>query len=230
MDAKPLSIGKILSERQRFIVPRTGAILRLSIFATAFAITPAAAQPSILAFQGLSGTSNQADVLRVFSKAKAENSCSAGQASNKSADGEVACGTLKVETYVVDNTTFELTFMFTLEGKLRYVSLLRIYGIPGPDGSGVPKSEIAIRYASMADLLSTRYGPAVREAPGAMFRSSTKIGELEWQPGRGQEWQEGGDRLKLSADAMERSQSPGTYWGSVHVFYTFARRGESGRL
>lgn len=191
----------------------------------------AVAQPlNLLAFQGLDGRSTRADALKLFPTVARENQCSKGQASSRSAEGETACETFVVDAYKVDNTEFKLTFIFTIEGQLRYVSLLHHYGSPHRDLPGVKREEIAIRYRSLADLLSTRYGPAVVDSSGLSLALASTVGELEWQPGRGSKWIAGGDRVKLFADAIEKRSEPGAYWGTVHIFYTFGRRSEADRL
>lgn len=189
-----------------------------------------AQSPNALAFQGLDGRSGQADVLKTFSKASRGNQCSNGEVTARSGDGETACETLVVEAYKIDNTDFELNFIFSTEGKLRYVFLIHHYGSPHRDLPGVKKEEIMIRYRSLADLLATRYGPDVIASPGNTVGLAGRIGEIEWQPGRGPKWAAGGDRVTLSADAMEKRLGPGTYWGSVQIFYVFGRRSEADRL
>ncbi|MDO9474030.1 MAG: hypothetical protein Q7J28_13315 [Caulobacter sp.] len=189
------------------------------------------AQPSAkLAFQGLDGRSAQADVLKKFPQATRENDCAAGETVSRRADGDVACESLVLDAYEVDGVDFKARFLFSIEGKIRYVSLLRQYGSPLRELPGVKREEIASRFSSLADLLSTKYGSAVADPPGSLLGVGRRVGDLEWQPGRGTKWMSGGDRISLSADAYEKRTSPGTYWGSVHIFYVFGRSGEADRL
>jgi hypothetical protein len=183
-----------------------------------------------LSFQTLTSRSGPIDVLKAFPRANHESQCFNGAKVSRSADGETACDTLVVQKYNVDNTDFDLTFIFGTEGTLRYVSLIHGYGTFGPQGTGVPKADIQLRFNSISDLLATRYGPAVKNPPGYLSYPTDQIGQLEWQPGRGTEWMSGGDRVELSAEARQLKSDLSLFNGVLQIFYTFGRRSEGSKL
>ena len=90
----------------------------------------------------------------------------------------------------------------------------------------MPVGTIKTTFTSLADLLSSKYGPAVADPPGSFLRRGVADSELEWQPGRGTKWQAGGDRISLSSDGTESKTTPGLFRGTVQIFYRLARRNE----
>ena len=191
--------------------------------------TPAYSQTaSSLSFNGLTGKSTRADVLKVFPKAEMQNDCNHGETESRTADGVTACEQLAFEGYKLDNDTFKVTLEFNTNGTLRYVSVLKLLGDYPPEGK-LARSTVESKVASLADLLSSKYGPSVRNVPGASLFGARKIADYEWQPGRGSEWKSGGDRVALTADGNDLDGS-GIVGGSIHIFYTFARAAELDRI
>lgn len=204
-------------------------VANLMLFIALFISTPSfAASPA--AFRGLDGTSRRADVLRVFPQATVEDKCLPDETEQRSAEGSTACKHLVVQSYVLSDAEFELSFLFNLDGTLRYVSILKVLGSPGGSARGVKKSEIETLYWALIEPLSARLGPSVIDAPGSSTRSKYRVGEIEWQPGNGRAWRDGVDRVKLTAQAVERTRWPDTYFGSVHIWYSFVRRGDVSKL
>lgn len=205
--------------------------LKYAITATCLLATSAGAvAASPAAFRGLDGGSRRPDVMKVFPAAKPKNDCAAGETERKSSEGSTSCNMLVFDGYELNDTTFDLTFQFNLDGTLRYVSVIKIMGTPGGADRGVDKLAIERLFSTMIEPLSARYGQSVTDAPGAYFKSKYKVGEIEWQPGNGREWRSGVDRVKLSADAIERIKWPATYFGSVHIWYSFVRRADVSKL
>lgn len=166
------------------------------------------------------------DVLKTFPIAQKQNECSKGEVEQKSSDGSTACEILRVESYNIGDTEFDLSFMFNLDGTLRYVSILKSMGSPRGADQGVEKSDIERLFRMMIEPLSAKFGGSVVESPGASYQSKYSIGKIEWQPGNGVTWKSGVDRVELSADAVERTRWPGTFFGSVHIWYAFIRRAD----
>lgn len=181
-------------------------------------------------FRGLDARSTRADVSRLFPQAQTQSDCFNGEAVARSSDGITHCEQLFVESYPLDNLDFGLTFIFNLEGTLRYVSLHKSFGAFRTDEGSVSLGTIHSTFQSLADLLSSKYGPSVADSPSDMIRLNPDDRRREWQPGRSNSWQAGGDRLTLSADGRQSRTAPGLYRGSVHIFYTFARREEFDRF
>ena len=189
--------------------------------------TTASAAP--LTFRGLSASSTKSDVLKAFPKAVPRSTCRAGETTARSASGVTDCVHVIVDGYKLDNDLFSLSFIFNPNGSLRYVSVMKMYG--GFRDTGlVPLTTIRSAAQSMSDLLASKYGPAVLDAPGSFGRLKSSVLALEWQPDRGTTWQSGGDRVSLQADAYEGKTTLGLFYGSVQVFYTFARRADLDRL
>lgn len=130
---------------------------------------------------------------------------------------------------MLDNNDFDVTFIFNPDGTLRYVSLLRSFGDYRNEMDQVPISTISSAAVSLSDLLASKYGQAVKDAPSG-FLSKERLLEMEWQPGRGASWKSGGDRVALRAEATESKKNPGLYRGSIQIFYTFTREVELNRL
>jgi hypothetical protein len=166
----------------------------------------------------------------MFPQAQTQSDCSNGQAVARSSDGVTHCEQLFVEIYPLDNIDFRLTFIFNPEGTLRYVSLIKSFGAPRTDQGSVSLGTLHSTFQSLADLLSSKYGSAVADSPMDMLQLNSDDRRREWQPGRSNNWQDGGDRLTLNARARESSTTPGLFRGSVQIFYTFARRGEFDRF
>lgn len=197
--------------------------MALWLLAPVLLASPVAGVSRELTFHGLNGYSTRAEVIKEFSGARSKNTCRHGEVNVRNADGEHACSELEVPSYVLDNTRFRLSFIFNPDGTLRFISLYHGFNNFGPDDPAVAKTEIESRFRSLVDMLSTKYGPAVRENPGMSFALKSEVGSLEWQPGRGERWVAGGDRIMLSANAYEIKGVPGTYTGSLHLFYTFGK-------
>lgn len=189
---------------------------------------PAVAEP--LSFRGLSASSKSSEVRKIFPNAQRKNICRAGVDFFKTSDGEMLCEELFVDNYALNGLTFKASFLFNPDGTLRHVSLLKQFGAYGKNGQGVPATAINSAFISLADLISSKYGQEVADPPGAFMRLGPVGGKREWQPGRGTKWQHGGDRIALSADAIEKSAAPGLYVGSVQIFYSFAKKGEFDRF
>jgi hypothetical protein len=198
-----------------------------SLIVSAFVVSLAVSTPAwsqTLTFRGLSYNSKQADVLKIFPLARPQNYCRAGETVSRNASGLSLCEQLSVDGYVLDNVSFDLTFVFNPDGTLRYVSLIKMFGKYGKDeGNTVPVGTINTTFTSLADLLSSKYGPAVADPPGSFLRRGAPDSELEWQPGRGTKWQDGGDRISLRSDGTESKTTPGLFRGTVQIFYTLAR-------
>lgn len=192
------------------------------------ASTPAWAEP--LKFRGLDSGSTRSDVLAVFPQAVADNPCRSGETLSRSADGPTLCEQLRLDGYELADLEFDVSFIFTPTGTLRYVSLSKTVGRWGTDEGTVSLAAIESMYRSLADLVSSKYGPAVTDPPSSLMPRSSGNNQLEWQPGRSSDWQAGGDRISLSSDARESRTAPGRYRGGVHLFYTFARRDEFDRF
>ena len=200
------------------------------LFVSAFTLCLVVATPAwsqSLAFRGLSSNSTNADVLKVFPLARTENDCRAGDTVSRNAEGLTACARLSTEGYMLDNVSFDVSFVFNPDGKLRYVSLIKMFGRYGRDeGDVVPVATIRSTFTSLADLFSSKYGPAVTDPPGSYLRQGAADSELEWQPGRGTKWQGGGDRISLSSSGTESKTTPGLFRGTIQIFYRLARRDE----
>jgi hypothetical protein len=197
----------------------------ISVFAVSLAIaTPAWSQN--LTFRGLSSTSTRADVLKTFPLAQSQNFCRKGETVSRNAGGLKLCEELSFEGYMLDNVSFDATFLFNPDGTLRYISLLKLFGTYQTDDGSVPVGTINTTFTSLADLLSSKYGPAVTDPPGSFLRRGAPDSGLEWQPGRGTKWQAGGDRISLRSDGTESKTTPGLFRGTVQIFYTLARREE----
>lgn len=167
-----------------------------------------------------------ADALKVFPDALKRNSCRAGETESRSADGATACERLKVVDYKLDNDSFMLTLAFNTNGTLRFVSVLKLIDDFSPTETRLPLSTIQSKASSLADMLASKYGPAVANAPGASLNiGGSKILDLEWQPGRSNKWQSGGDRISLKAEARNKD-GMGLYEGDIQIFYRFERTGE----
>lgn len=202
------------------------ALVGVAVWSLCVAI-PASAAP--LTFRNLGAASTKADVLKVFPNAQVENNCSSGETLARSAEGVTLCEELTVDDVRLDNIDFSATFAFNPDGHLRYLSLMRISG----GGFKGTTADIALARSvasSLADLLSTKYGPPVKDPPGSFIRRKEELLELEWQPGRGDKWMSGGDRISLSAEALESRRQPGSYLITVQLFYRFARRQELDKL
>lgn len=182
-----------------------------------------------LTFRGLSSKSTWADVKSAFPAAEIRHTCNKGQTMARSANGVTLCDQL-ITTYDLDQNTYKATFIFNPNRTLRYVSLLKFFGEDGLRGSKQDIPTASSTANSLADLLSTKYGPPVIDPPGSLLRLKSEILLLEWQPGRGVNWQSGGDRIKLEAEAIEAAKSSGKYIISVQLFYTFARYADVGGL
>jgi hypothetical protein len=190
--------------------------------------TPSWAQG--FSFRGLDARSTKADVSRMFPQAQTQSDCSNGEAVARSSDGVTHCEQLFVESYPLDNLEFRLTFIFNPEGTLRYVSLIKSFGAFRTDEGSVSLGTLHSTFQSLADLLSSKYGSAVADSPLDMMQLNSDDRRREWQPGRSNNWQDGGDRLTLSTEGRQSRTAPGLYRGSVHIFYTFARREEFDRF
>lgn len=204
-----------------------------SFIVSAFVISLVVATPAWsqnLSFRGLSSTSKRADVLKVFPLSHSRNYCSASETVSRSADGLTLCEQLLFEGYMLDNVSFDVTFAFNPDGTLRYVSLLKLFGTYRTDEGSVPVAIIRSTFVSLADLLSSKYGPAVTDPPGSFLQRGVAGSKLEWQPGRGTKWQAGGDRISLSSDGTESKTTPGLFRGAIQIFYTLARREEFNRF
>lgn len=187
--------------------------------------TPAISDP--LTFRGLGASSKKENVLKVFPQARSKNSysCSQGETIERSPEGETMCETLEVDSYLLDNIEFDLGFKFNVDGTLRYVSLWKKYGTYGTDEGKVPASTINSAFMSLADLLTSKYGPSAIDL--FRMRPTNEIDKKsEWQPGRGTTMQFGGDRISLSSSGVESRTAPGLFVGTVQIFYTFAKRDE----
>lgn len=182
-----------------------------------------------LTFRGLGATSTQADVLRSFPSAQVENYCNTGETLARSAEGVTLCAQLRVDEITLDNSTFSGTFSFDPDGHLRYLSLMRILGA-GFKGTANDIASARSITTSLADLLSTKYGPSVKDSPDAWMHLKEELVKLEWQPGRGDKWLSGGDRISLSAEANESARNPGNFVVTVQLFYRFARKQELNQL
>lgn len=66
--------------------------------------------------------------MKEFPAAIRKNNCKSGQTVQRSANGETLCETLELSDYVLDGTTYEASFMFDINGRLRYVSLIMQWG------------------------------------------------------------------------------------------------------
>lgn len=183
-----------------------------------------AASPA--AFRGLDGNSREQDVLKVFPTAKLDWVCRSGETAQVSREGKASCEEIFLDPYIINDTDFRLTFIFNLDGTLRYVSILKIMGSYAGANSGVERSAIERLFFSLIEPLSAKFGPSVVDSPDDLHRSERYVGSIEWQPGNGRAWREGVDRVSLSAEAHERTKWPGTYVGSVHIWYSFVNRGE----
>ena len=98
--------------------------------ASALVISLAVATPAWsqdLTFRGLSSTSNRVDILKVFPLAQPQNFCRNGETVSRNAEGLTLCAQLSLEGYMLDNVSFDVTFIFNPEGTLRYVSLIKIF-------------------------------------------------------------------------------------------------------
>lgn len=183
-----------------------------------------------LTFRGLGSSSTSADVKRVFPQVKNDNLCRDGEKSSRSADGETKCEQLRLTNYVLDNIEFNVSFIFNMDGTLRHVSIIKLYGVYTADKVPVSAGTLRSTFRSLADLLSSKYGPAVDDAPGYDLKFSPVDQKLQWQPGRGEKWQSGGDRISLSTSGIESRTEPGMYNGTIHIFYTFAKRDQLDRI
>ena len=181
-----------------------------------------------MTFRGLTSASKTADVMKEFPSAIRKNNCKSGQTVQRSANGETLCETLELSDYVLDGTTYEASFMFDINGRLRYVSLIMQWGHPVLDIPPITTAELDSRFHSLADLISSKYGPAT-ETPLPFFSLDKNDKKLEWQPGRGTRWQSGGDRIQISSSTIKEVE-PSKVWAMLSVFYTFARREEFDRF
>lgn len=180
-----------------------------------------------LRFRGLSAASRISDVRKVFPEAQLQNDCRKGETVGRNADGETLCDELKMADYVLDNVPFDVTFAFNPNGTLRYIALLKFYGTYRNDDSNVSAVTIKITFTSLADLISSKYGAAVSNPPISYLLGRGPVdNELEWQPERGTKWENGGDRISLKTDGRESKSMPGSFRGSVMIFYRFAKRSE----
>ena len=179
---------------------------------------------SSLNFRGLSAAARDVDVRKIFPKVRQQNYCRQGETVSRSAEGETLCSQLTFDGYILDNTAFDINFIFSPDGRLRYISLIKLYGNYRDDEGSVKASVINSTFTSLSDLLSSKYGPAVSDPPGSYLQRGPVNNELEWQPGRGTKWQSGGDRISLKSDGAETRTKLGLFRGSVQIFYRFARR------
>lgn len=184
------------------------------------------AMSEALTLRGLGASAKSADVRKVFPQARPQNDCRQGETVSRSAEGETLCAQLTFDGYLLDNIPFDVTFVFNPDGTLRYISLLKLYGTFQTDEGSVRAGTINSTFTSLADLLSSKYGPAVANPPGSYLRRGPVDNEFEWQPGRGTKWQSGGDRISLKSDGTESKTTPGLFRGSVQIFYRFAKRDE----
>lgn len=180
-----------------------------------------------LSFRGLTASSFRSDVLKTFPNAEASRSiiCDRNQKTTRSADGETLCDEVEIREYVLDNTPFSVTFGFNPDGTLRYISLIKQFGRLQKGAAVIDAGTVKSTFTSLADLISSKYGPAVVDSPSFLLYGSHSR-EFEWQPGRGTKWQNGGDRIKLKADGYPSLESPQIHYGSIQIFYEFAKRGE----
>lgn len=195
-----------------------GAALFISL-ASGFLASSAMAEP--LTFRKLGASSTREAVLKVFPTAITKNYCKSGQRLESSSEGNTLCDKLLVEPYTLDGLNFQAGFIFAPDGRLRYVNLIKSYGRYGSEEGLVSLSEIKTDYASLQDLLLSKYGPSTRDP--LQFGVGDYSGEMRWQPGRGTELQSGGDRISLNWSARESLKTPGRYRGTIQIFYTFAK-------
>lgn len=196
-----------------------------------YLVVAAPARAENLTFRGLNSNSTSADVMKLFPSARPESSCRNGETVSRNADGETLCRRLWLGAYPLDNMSFDMAFVFTPDGKLRYVSLIKDFGnYERDEGKIVPAEVIQSAFTSLADLLASKYGPAVSDPPRSYLRRGAADSRLEWQPGRGTKWQSGGDRISLSSHGLESKTVPRLFRGTIQIFYTFARREEFERF
>ncbi len=178
-----------------------------------------------LTFRGLGASSISADVRKEFPQARVQNYCNEGETLKRSGEGETLCAELAVENYVLDNVSFDLTFMFNPDGTLRYVLLTKTYGNFRSEEGGATVATINATFTSLADLLSSKYGPPVADAPRPTFGGPVEDAR-EWQPGGGPRFRAAGDHISLTSRGIESRTKPGTFRGSIQIFYRLAKRAE----
>lgn len=183
----------------------------------------APAHSDSFSFRELNANSVKSDVLTAFPHATEGNDCRDGEDYSRSSDGLTQCKNLTVAIYELDNIPFTLTFMFSVEGFLRYVSLDYAFGY-GRNEEGLPLTTVRSSFWSLADLISSKYGSTVTDPPSSLRAPDPSRDDLEWQPTNGIRWQAGGDRISLSSYRVESRTNPGLYKGTLQIFYTFARR------
>ncbi len=178
-------------------------------------------------FRGLTASSTPTDVLKTFPQAEPSRTmlCRPGEKTMRSADGETLCYVIEIPDYVLDNTHFSVTFIFNPDSTLRYVGLIKQFGRLQKGAAAIDVSTVKSIFVSLADLISSKYGPAVDNSPSLLLFGSSN-NEYEWQPGSGTKWQNGVDRIKLKAEGFPTLETPGIHYATINIFYEFAKRGE----
>jgi hypothetical protein len=211
----------------------------LSTFLTGLVLASSAAfGADKISFQGLDGVSSQEDVLRVFPHAKSDNGvCRAGQTTWKASDGEYSCTQLSLSNYIVDNRPYDLSFAFSVGGKLRFALLTRNFG--GRFFENFSKADLRQQFDGLYKVLNYKYGDPLEEPRtlenitdcwldnddhGWSYRECA-----EWQTGPTQKFEPGQNHivLKLSAQADPKDQTirPDEftgYFGDISITYKFA--------
>lgn len=203
--------------------------LIIALSACLLMCSPLSAHSQTFSFRGLDSSSRRSDVLSVFPEARLERECANGEEYSRSSEGLTQCEVLHIE-YELDGQQFDGTFMFSIEGTLRYVGLTRSFGFGRNEVGTVRRETADSAFRSLADLLASKYGPSVSDTPRSLLGYNPLFQERQWQPGRGTRWQSGGDRISLTSDLRESRTTPGRFRGTLQVFYTFARRGEFDRF
>lgn len=202
---------------------------RYLIIGAALCSQPAAAQE--MNFRGLNGQSTRQDALKAFPAALVLDACSAGEKELRSAEGSTDCKQMELPVYELDGKKFELTILFSLGGNVRHISLLQSVGRPSTGEGNVDRGALSSAFVSLADLVSSKYGASVSDMQSCRSTPANAVCyKREWQPGRGSFWKPGGDRIFLEVSGREGRLTPQKFWGSIHLFYTFAKTAEFERF
>ena len=196
----------------------------------------ASANAAQVTFQGLTGSSRQADVLRAFPGAKhSRKFCREGQAVGKSPDGDFQCDLLEVNSYKVGDTDFRADFIFSTDRRLTQVLLMYFWpSTTGPEDE--PNySVISNKFEYMSNLLELRYGQPEKVAPcitvdDPTMRQLRLCGRWLGRKGQPGSWDTSEGLIELNVNA-DKEPGGNTYeFASLSITYHLVPIDAAGRL
>ena len=199
----------------------------------ALLLLPSFALAQQINFQGLTGNSTRNDVSKRFPEVVADRSlCLPSETVSRSADGVASCDTLKLNTYAVGDTDFEVIFLFSLRGKLSQVILTYIWpGYPQPDPN---YDEIFSKFLELKSLLIVKYGQPLGflECTRSITPSSKFLNLCStWQGRKSGEFDPSLGLINLDTMATKKTDADKTYrLPSLSIAYHLVPTKDAGGL